>query len=99
MIDQKLFRKDVSDTMKAINNACSINVQNVDSGTHAFVNVDNIKVSWGKREVLFFIPHTVTYRIPYDAVCSYSVYGQNTAQSSMEIELKGRQLMSIRPKQ
>jgi len=98
-IDVKQFKNAIKSVMKTNACACSINLQNIDTGTHAFANLPSTKVSWGNQEVRFYLPGLCTYRIPYGMIEGYKLYGRNLTWNSVEVGLTGRQLLSIRPRQ
>jgi len=93
----KKFKADVRKVLKANVNAVTMHIQNIGSGTHAFVDVPDIRLSMYNVNMVFFVPLSISYVIPYGAVLSYVMYEEKDGGMSMEVELMGRQLLSIRP--
>jgi len=98
IINLKQFKKDVKSVMKANDYIVSVNLHQVDFGTHAFVNALAVQLSWGKEDMLIFAPKLFTYVIPYRSVEGYTLH-ETPELRGITITLAGRQLLSIREKQ
>ena len=94
MLDRKDFKASVMAAIKSNGGNCSVCNQYIDgNGGLSFSNLREIQVSWGRDELMLYIPKEITFTIPYADIKQYSMM-PNCKQ--MEIELSGRRLISIR---
>jgi len=94
MINKKDFKARIMAAIKSNGGNCSVCNQYIDgNGGLSFANMWEIQVSWGKDELMLFIPKEITFTIPYADIKQYSVTADCT---QIEIELSGRRLVSVR---
>jgi len=95
-VNLKQFKKDVKAVLKANDYIVSINLHQVDNGTHAFVNNPHgVILSWCRGTMLLYAPKLFTYEIPYRSIEGYTLH-ETPELRGMTITLAGRQLLSIR---
>jgi pyrimidine deaminase RibD-like protein len=97
-VDLKQFKKDVNAMMKSNDYIVSINLHQVDNGTHAFVNALAVQLSWGKTALSIFAPRLFTFTIPYNSMVFYTLH-ETPELRGITVTLTGKQLLSIRERQ
>jgi len=86
------LKRVVSRMLDVSNRECSACIQNIDTGVTAFARLHNAKISWGKLEMIIFVPGEITFQIPYAKIRDLKEY----ENKSVEFFLEGRALVSIR---
>ena len=94
MICKKDFRSAVKQVIENNGGNCSVCRQNINTGAVSYANMRGIKTSWGRGQLTLFIPHEITFTIPYIEIISYQHSPAHPA--SLEIALNCRDLISIR---
>ena len=94
MLNRKDFKASVMAAIKNNGGNCSVCSQHVDGdGGLSFANMRGIKVSWGRDELMLYIPKEITFTVPYADINHYSMMF-NCRQ--LEIDLSGSRIVSIR---